>query len=120
MNSQPSAARCAAARCVQRVDARILQLDERGKFPFPGGLGQIAVRLGSERIQREHAQLHAGHVGLDRRQHGVDRDLRLRGQFAVPESVEIRRAGRREADLRGSNRGAHRVESVVAAGVAAD
>ena len=108
-----------AAR-VQRVHARILQLDERGKLAFPGRFGDVAMRLGSERVQYEHVQLDARHIGLDLREDRVDRDLGLRGEFAVPECVEIAGTRRREPDLRRRDGGADRVESVVAAGVASD
>ena len=108
-----------AAR-VQRVHAGILQLDERGKLAFLGRFGDVAVRFGSERVEYEHVQLDARHVGLDRRQHRVDRDLRLRREFAVPERIEVGGTRRREPDLRWRDGGADRVESVVAAGVAAD
>ena len=107
-----------AAR-VQRVHARILQLDQRGELAFPGGFGEVAVRFGSERVQHEHVQLDARHIGLDRREDGVDRDLGLRGEFAVPECVEVVGARRREPDLLRRDGGADGVESVVAAGVAA-
>ena len=55
----------------------------------------------------------------DRRQDGVDRDLGLRGELAVPECVEVGGTRRRESDLRRRHRGADGVEPVVAPGVAA-
>src|SRR5438132_1429672 len=105
---------------VQSINACILQQNKRGEFAFLRGLGQVAPRVRSERVEHEGAHLDVRRVGLHRRQHGVYWDLCLRGKFATPEGVKVGGTRCRKADLRWRNRGAHRIESVVAASVASD
>ena len=104
---------------VQCVHAGVLQLDERGELSFAGRLGNVAVSFGTERIEGEHVQFDSRHISRNRRQDGVDRNLGLGGQLAVPECVEVIGTRCRKADLRGCDSGADGVESVVATGVAA-
>ncbi len=52
--------------CVQRINARVLQLHERWEFSFLRGLGDVAVRFRSEGVQDEHTHFNTGHIGLDR------------------------------------------------------
>jgi hypothetical protein len=87
---------------VQRVHPRVLQSDERGELAVLRGFRHIAVRFRSQRIELEDAHFDAFHVGLDRRQGRIDRDLRLGSELAIPEGVEVGGTRRRESGFVGA------------------
>src|SRR6202041_1845953 len=98
---------------------RILQLNDRGEFSWPGRPRNITVYLRSHCIESKRTLLDAGHVGLDQSYARVDGNLGLCGQFRVPECIEVWRPRRREPESAGGNGGPNGVKAVVAARIAA-
>ena len=120
IHHQPAFSRARRHRTrVQRIDACILQQQQCGELAFLRGPREIPLCMRSQRVQHERAHLNVGRFGLHRRQDGVQRNLCLRGKFAGPEGIEVRRPRGSQADLRRRDSRAHRVQPVVATCVAA-
>ena len=92
---------------LQRIDAGILVIDQRGVLAGRPGHGEIAVQRRVQTVGGQRIQIDIGHVGRHRLQPRVDRHLFQRRQLAGPEAVEIRRLGRR-GDLFRRHSGTHR------------
>ncbi len=108
-------------RRVQGVDASVLQLDERGEFSVMGRLGDVAMRVGARArlVTNMFNSTPGTSVGTAVRS-GVESESWLaRSSWLSQKASKVVGTRRGESDFGGGDGGAHGVQPVIAAGVAA-
>ncbi len=78
-------------RRAERIDARILKLNDGGKFALARRLGEVALSVRAEAVELDGVKLDARFVSRRRRKDGVDGNFCELGELAVPKRVEIGR-----------------------------